>query len=205
MCAKLHTVAASNNRVHLTRSLYYWLFAPRIYGCCSSCIFRSWWTTHSVQRQKRGCNNNPSFLQWIAPIVLSFCESFTQQDLHILVTAPFCYNRKENPRGMCTKHRTMAASNIRVHLMRSLYHCLFAPHIYGCCSSCTLRSWWTAHSVQRQRRGCHSKQQISMGSGCPLALSPLVTVRWRGWIVHETHLMGQNLGVVMGYRFAVMG
>jgi len=31
MCAKLHTVAASNNRVHMPWSLYYCLFAPRIY------------------------------------------------------------------------------------------------------------------------------------------------------------------------------
>jgi len=31
MCAKLHTAAASNNRDHLTRSLYYCLFVPRIY------------------------------------------------------------------------------------------------------------------------------------------------------------------------------
>jgi len=31
MCAKLRTAAASNNRDHPTRSLYYCLFAPRIY------------------------------------------------------------------------------------------------------------------------------------------------------------------------------
>ena len=31
MCVELHTVAASNNRVHPTRSLYYCLFAPHIY------------------------------------------------------------------------------------------------------------------------------------------------------------------------------
>ena len=31
--AKLHTVAASNNRDHTPRSLYYCLFASRIYGC----------------------------------------------------------------------------------------------------------------------------------------------------------------------------
>ena len=37
MCAKLCTVAESNNRVHPTRSLCYCLFAPHIYGCCSSC------------------------------------------------------------------------------------------------------------------------------------------------------------------------
>jgi len=35
MCAKLHTVAASYNRVHASQSLYYdyyCLFAPHIYG-----------------------------------------------------------------------------------------------------------------------------------------------------------------------------
>jgi len=31
MCAKLRTVAASNNRVHTPRSLYYCLFVPQIY------------------------------------------------------------------------------------------------------------------------------------------------------------------------------
>jgi len=32
MCAKLRTVAASNNRVHPTRSLHYCLFAPTVGG-----------------------------------------------------------------------------------------------------------------------------------------------------------------------------
>ena len=32
MCTKLYTVAASNNRSHTTRSLYYCLFAPHRYG-----------------------------------------------------------------------------------------------------------------------------------------------------------------------------
>jgi len=49
---------------------------------------------HSVQRQWRGCNNTPSFLQRTAPIVLSFCKSFTQHDVHILVTVPFCCDQK---------------------------------------------------------------------------------------------------------------
>jgi len=31
MCAKLHTMAASNNRVDVPRSLYYCLFAPHVY------------------------------------------------------------------------------------------------------------------------------------------------------------------------------
>jgi len=36
---------------------------------------------------------------------------------------------------------------------RSLYCCLFAPRICRWCSSRTFRSWWTAHSPQRQRSG----------------------------------------------------
>jgi len=57
MCAKLRTVATSNNRVHPTRSLCYYLFAPHIYGV----VLR----THSVRGEPRiqrnargrGCNN----------------------------------------------------------------------------------------------------------------------------------------------------
>jgi len=33
--------------------------------------------------------------------------------------------------------------------------CLFAPHIYGCYSSCTSRFWWIAHSTHHQPRGCN--------------------------------------------------
>jgi len=42
---------------------------------------------------RRGCNI-PSFLQWTAPIARSLCEGWTAHDLHILVTAPFCCDRK---------------------------------------------------------------------------------------------------------------
>jgi len=37
--------------------------------------------------------------------------------------------RSEIPSGICAKLRTVAASNNRVHMPGSLYHCLFAPHI----------------------------------------------------------------------------
>jgi len=57
-CAKLHTVAASNNRDHAPQSLYYCLFAPRIYGCDSSRTFRSRWIAYSTQRQRRVGNNS---------------------------------------------------------------------------------------------------------------------------------------------------
>ena len=38
--------------------------------------------------------------------------------------------RSENPSGMRAKLRTVAATNNRVHMPRSLYCCLFAPHIH---------------------------------------------------------------------------
>jgi len=63
MCAKLHTVAATNNRDYPTRSLYCCLFAPHIYGCNSLHSSHLWWLAHAIQRQPRGCNNIPSFLQ----------------------------------------------------------------------------------------------------------------------------------------------
>jgi len=70
-------------------------------------------------------------------------------------SANFKLLRLESPSGMCAKLRTVAASNNRDHATRSLYYCLFAPHICWCCSSRTFRSWRTAHSVQRQRRCCN--------------------------------------------------
>ena len=68
MCAKLHTVAARNNRDHPMKSISYCLFAPRIYGCWSSHISCSWWITHSMQRQLRGCNSFRA--NWEVAIVL---------------------------------------------------------------------------------------------------------------------------------------
>ena len=50
------SVAASNNR-DVPHSLYYCLFAPHEYGCCSLCSSCSWWIAHSTQRQLRGFNN----------------------------------------------------------------------------------------------------------------------------------------------------
>jgi len=42
--------------------------------------------------------------------------------------SPFCCDT-ESPSGICTKLRSVAASNNRDHAPRSLYYCLFAPHI----------------------------------------------------------------------------
>jgi len=43
---------------------------------------------------------------------------------------------------------------------QSLYHCLFGPRINGCYSSRTSRSWWIAHSTQRQPRGCNNVTEV---------------------------------------------
>jgi len=89
VCAKLRTVAESNNRDHARNLSYYCLLALHIWWCYSSCTSRS-----STQCHRRGCNNIPSFLQWAAPIACSLCEGWTRHNLHIIVTAPFCCNRK---------------------------------------------------------------------------------------------------------------
>ena len=57
ICAKLRTVAASNNRVHMPWSLYYCLFAPHICMVLFSPTSRLWWITHLTQHHRRGCNN----------------------------------------------------------------------------------------------------------------------------------------------------
>ena len=51
-------------------------------------------TTLSKQRQVKGSNNIPSFLQWTAPIAHAFCEGCTWHHLHILVKAPLCCDWK---------------------------------------------------------------------------------------------------------------
>ena len=57
-CAKLHTVAASNNREYcLTRSLIACLHLIQEYVCYSSRTSRSWWIAQATQHQPRSCNN----------------------------------------------------------------------------------------------------------------------------------------------------
>jgi len=60
--------------------------------------------------------------------------------------------RSESPSGMCAKLCTVAACNNRVHPMRSLYYCLFAPVIY-----CVVLR---AHSVRGEPRiQCNERLQ----------------------------------------------
>ena len=52
-------------------------------------------------------------------------------------------------------------SIIRDYTPRSLYCCLFAPHICMVCSSRTSRSWWITQSTQHHRRGFNSTYKSS--------------------------------------------
>jgi len=56
ICAKLRTVAASNNRDHACNLSYYCLLALQTWWCYSSRTSRSWWITQSMQHHQRGCN-----------------------------------------------------------------------------------------------------------------------------------------------------
>jgi len=72
---------------------------------------------------------HPLLFTTTAPIARSLYKGWTRHDLHILVTAPFCCYQK-SASSICAKLRTVAASNNRVHMLWSLYYCLFAPCIY---------------------------------------------------------------------------
>jgi len=109
MCTKLHTVAASNNRDHPARSLYYCLFVPHICG-----VFLRAHSVHgepciSAQHQQSGCNITQQIKNWCA-----------NQELVL---------RSEIPSGMCAKLRTVAASNNRDHAHNLSYYCLLTLHI----------------------------------------------------------------------------
>ena len=53
MCAKLRTVAASNNRDHARNLSYYCLLALHILWCYSSRTTHSWWITHNQRNTTR--------------------------------------------------------------------------------------------------------------------------------------------------------
>ena len=88
-CEKLHTVATSNNRDNTSCSLDYCLFAPRIYGCYSSLVVNRTFNATPTERLQQ----HP-LLFYNETHARSFCKGCTWPDLHILVTAPFCYDRK---------------------------------------------------------------------------------------------------------------
>ena len=143
---------ASITRDYTPRSLCYCLFAPHIWMVLF-CPHIPFVVNHTINTTlPERCNNIPSFLQRTAPIARSLCEGWTPHDLHILVTAPFCCDRKSRAayaqsfalwqqatiEFTCHDHssRTLLLRSIvdivsitRDYTPRSLYDCLLAPHI----------------------------------------------------------------------------
>jgi len=112
---------ASIGRAFTPWSLYYCLFEPRIYIV----VLRAH-PVHGESHIQR--NATGEFATTSSPLfttnrtnLTSFSEGFTRHNLHILVTgtAPFFCNQK-SPSGMYTKLHTTAASNNRIHVLRSL-------------------------------------------------------------------------------------
>ena len=128
ICAKLRTVAASNNRVHMPWSLYYCLFAPHI---CMVLFF-----THIPFVVKHTINATP--LERLQQHPLLFTTNRTDCTFYMWrlnSTRPShpghntILLRSEIPSGICAKLRTVAARKNRVHMPWSLYYCLFVSHI----------------------------------------------------------------------------
>jgi len=91
MCAKLRTVAASNNRVHMPRSLYYCLFAPSIYIV----VLRA----HPLRSESHNQHNangevattSPSFYNEPHQSYVLCVKAEPDTTFTILVTAPLCW------------------------------------------------------------------------------------------------------------------
>ena len=152
------------------RTLFLWrlhLVLQPLRWCCVDCVIHHEWDVreeqhHTYMWRERAIIEGT----WHVNSIVACCHStklcayaardFLSQhwhDLHIMGTAPFFAIK--NPEWQVHKVSHCAASNNRDHLRRSLCYCLIMPHIqmYGCCSSCTSRSWWIADSTQRQPRG----------------------------------------------------
>jgi len=145
-CTRLHTVAASNNRYHTSRSLYYCLFVPHIYGLVLFFVHILFMVNYSFNATPaEGCNNIRSFLQQTALIARSLCEGCNWHGFHILVTAPFFYNQKAREPVHKTSH-CGSKQQSRSHITITLLTLVRAK--YGCYSLRLSRSWWIAHSMK---------------------------------------------------------
>ena len=128
ICAKLRTVAASSNRVHMPWSLYYCLFVPHI---CMVLFF-----THIPFVVNHTFNAPPPERLQQHPLLFTMKRTDRTFFVRRLNSARPSHPghstillRSEIPSGICAKLCTVAASNNRVHMPWSLYYCLFAPHI----------------------------------------------------------------------------
>ena len=81
-------------------------------------------------------------------------KAWTCHDPHILVTAPFCCDRKS--RAACAQSfAPWQQATIEIMLAISLTIAC-SLHVLWCYSSCTSRSWCITQSTQPHQRGCNT-------------------------------------------------
>jgi len=148
MCAKLCTVAASNNRDHPCTAITVIACSRHICGV----VLRA----HPVHGESHIQRNGE-----VATNPLIFITNRTDRTFFLWRLNPARPSHPghstillclESPSSNCAELRTVAASNNRDHAPQSLYYCLFVPHMW-CCSSSTSNWWLITHSTQRQPRG----------------------------------------------------
>ena len=126
MCAKLHTMAASNNRDHMPWSLY--IACPRhihvvLFSVHILFVVNSAMPTKRLQQHPLLFFNEPHqshILLWRCHMAQPSHPGHSTFLLQL-----------ESPSGMWSKLHTVAATNNRNHTPQSLCYCLSAPHIYG--------------------------------------------------------------------------
>ena len=157
-CAKLHTVTASNNRDHPTRSRC--LFVPiYIWVCFFShipfMVNRTFNATSTERLQKHPFlfatnRTDRTFFLWRLHL------AWPSHHHHPMGWSQHHFVAIGKPKWQRFTLRQQATTEI-YHLTRSLIACLCHIRVYVYYSSCTSPSWWIAHySTQRQPRGCNN-------------------------------------------------
>ena len=158
MCAKLRTVAASNNRDRAPQSLNYCLFAPHTYIVVLS-AHPVCGESH-IQRNASGevAATSPPFFNErhrsrVLCVKAELGTAFTSWWQHHFVSIgkPERHVRKASHCGSKQQYRSCTTITLLL-----LVHATF---IYVCYCSRTSRSWLIAHSTQHHRRGCNTTDQ----------------------------------------------
>ena len=142
---------SENHRCNQARRQVYSLWRKILYG-----MFKFFWAQQNFGATK---NCRAPWLRTWSHNANCFFLIITKAG-HNSNVSPTTYRRCCDRKGKCAKLHTVAASNNRDHAPQSIYYCLFAPHIYGCYSSRTSRSWWISPSTQRQSRGCNRSMTL---------------------------------------------
>jgi len=124
MCAKLRTVAASNNRVHMPWSLYYCLFTP--HRCIVVLRAHPVMVNHTFKAMPmERLLQHPSFLQWTAQCFVKALHSTTSTSW-----SQHHFAAIGEARAPCAQSFTLWQQATTEFTCHDHYCCLFAPQTY---------------------------------------------------------------------------